>query len=165
MNSLIRWDPFREMYTMRRSMDRLFDDFFNEQSGEWRKPFSWDLALDVVENKDDFVVKASLPGIKPEDLDITYTENTLTIKGETKQETEKEEARYHLRERRYGSFARSITLPRVVIGESIEASYEAGVLTLRLPKSEEIKPKRIAVHSAGTHPVIEGKIADVTNKN
>jgi HSP20 family protein len=165
MNTLIRWDPFREMYTMRRSMDRLFDEFFTGQPDEWSKPLSWDLALDVVENKDDFVVKASLPGIKPEDLDITYNENTLTIKGETKEETEKEEARYHLRERRYGSFARSITLPKGVKGESIEASYDAGVLTLRLPKSEEIKPKRITVHGVGKHPVIEGNVADVTNKN
>jgi HSP20 family protein len=165
MNSLIRWDPFREMVSMRRSMDRLFDDFISEQPGEWGKLLPWDLALDVVENKNDFVVKASLAGIKPEDLDITYNENTLTIKGETSEETEKEEARYHLRERRYGSFSRSISLPRGVKGESIEASYEAGVLTLRLPKSEEIKPKRITVHSASTHPVIEGKIADVANKN
>ncbi|MBN1536153.1 MAG: Hsp20/alpha crystallin family protein [Anaerolineales bacterium] len=165
MNSLIRWDPFREMYAMRRNIDRLFDDFINEEPGEWKRQLSWDLALDVVENKDDFVVKASLPGIKPDDLDITYTENTLTIKGETKEEKEKEEARYHIRERRYGSFTRSITLPRGVRGESIEASYEDGVLTLRLPKSEEIKPKRIAVHSAEKHPMIEGNISDVTNKN
>lgn len=165
MNSLIRWDPFREMYAMRRSMDRLFDDFLREQPDDLGQRFSWDLALDVVEHKDEFVVKASLPGIKPEDLDITYTENTLTIKGETKEETEKEESRYHLRERRYGSFTRSITLPRGVKGESIEAAYDAGVLTLRLPKSEEIKPKRIAVHNAEKHPMIEGNISDVTHKN
>lgn len=165
MNSLIRWDPFREMYTMRRSMDRLFDDFLREQPGDLDQHYSWELALDVVENKDAFVVKASLPGIKPEDLDITYTENTLTIKGETREETEKEESRVHLRERRYGSFTRSITLPKGVNGESVEASYESGVLILRLPKSEEIKPKRIQVRSDEKHPMIEGNIADVTNKN
>ncbi|NMC11970.1 MAG: Hsp20/alpha crystallin family protein [Chloroflexi bacterium] len=165
MNSLIRWDPFREMYSMRRNIDRLFDEFFSEQASDLDKSLSWDLALDVVENKDEFVVKASLPGVKPENVDITYTENTLTIKGETKEETEKKDARYHLRERRYGTFSRTITLPRGVKADSIEATYDAGVLTLRLPKSEEIKPKRIPVHSSGTPQMIEGKIADVKSKN
>lgn len=165
MASIIRWDPFRDMYSMRRSIDRLFDDFFSEQSSDWGKSLNWDLALDVVENKDDFVVKASLPGIKPEDLEITYTDNALTIKGEIKEEEEKEDSQYHLRERRYGTFSRTIALPQGVKADAIEASYDAGVLTLRLPKSEEIKPKRISVKSGGAHKLIEGKIAEVKRKS
>jgi HSP20 family protein len=96
-----------------------------------------------------------VPGIKPEDLDITVTKNTLTIKGEVRQEEEKEEERYHLRERRYGRFARSITLPTSVDADEIEANYENGVLTLRLPKTEEVKPKRIEVKSG--EKLLEGQ--------
>ncbi len=165
MNSLIRWDPFRDMMIMRRSMDRLLESFFGESS-EWNEPVTWGIALDLVEKPDEFIVKASLPGVKPEDVEVTYSENTLTIKGETRQEEEKEDTHYHLRERRYGSFSRSITLPRGVKADAIEASYDAGVLTLHLPKSEEIKPKRIAIRSAESPRMIEGKTKEVaTSKN
>ncbi len=88
-----------------------------------------------------------MPGIDPDDLDITVTKNTLVIKGEMRKEEETEEERYHLRERRYGRFARSITLPTSVDADHIEANYENGVLILYLPKTEEMKPKRIEVHS------------------
>lgn len=160
MNSLIRWDPFRDMMIMRRSMDRLLESFFGESS-EWNEPVTWGVALDLVEKPDEFIVKASLPGVKPEDVEVTYSENTLTIKGETRQEEEKEDTHYHLRERRYGSFSRTITLPRGVKADAIEASYDAGVLTLHLPKSEEIKPKRIAIHSTESPRMIEGKTKEI----
>jgi HSP20 family protein len=114
------------------------------------------LAVDVVENKDDFVVKASIPGINPDDLDVSYSDDTLTIKGEIKSENEYKEDQYHLRERRYGSFARSISLPTKIKGDAIDASYQNGVLTLRLPKAEEVKPKRIAI-KVGDQKMIEGK--------
>ena len=141
---LTRFEPFREMLTLRRAMDRMFDRALDTEPA-WQ-PVTWDLALDVAENKDEFLVKASIPGIHPDDLDITYTDNVLTIKGETKEEKEIKEDQYHLRERRFGSFARSITLPNKIQGDAIEARYEAGVLTLRLPKVEEAKPKKIAIH-------------------
>ena len=141
---LTRYDPFREMLTLRRAMDRMFDRALDTDS-EWQ-PVTWNLALDVAENKDEFLVKASIPGIHPDDLDITYADNVLTIKGETKEEKEIKEDQYHLRERRFGSFARSVTLPNKIQGDAIEARYEAGVLTLRLPKVEEAKPKKIAIH-------------------
>ena len=108
------------------------------------------------------VVKASLPGVDPNDVEITYTNNTLTIKGEVREEQELEDALYHLRERNFGSFARSITLPAGVEPDKIEANYEAGVLTIRLPKAEEIKPKKIAIKAGDVHKVIE---AGVVSKN
>ena len=153
---LTRWDPFREMLSMRRQMDRLFDRALEPSLSE--APM-WDLALDVVENKDDFVVKASLPGINPDDLEITFTDNVLTIKGETREDKEVKEEQYHLRERRYGVFSRSISLPNRIKSDAIAASYDAGVLTLKLPKVEEVKPKRIAINLGGSK-MIEGKSKD-----
>jgi HSP20 family protein len=164
MSSIIRWDPFREMLNLRREMDRLFDNTFFGPDFNWAQPAAWDLALDVAENDDEIIVKASIPGINPDDLEVTYTENTLTIKGEVKAEEEKEGSKYHLRERRYGTFMRSISLPVGVKADSIQANYEAGVLTLHLPKSEEVKPKRIAVKT-GTPQMIEAKVKDIAHKN
>lgn len=158
MNNISRWDPFRDLLTMRGAMDRLLDSSLGEQ-GEWSKP-EWALPLDVTENENEYVVKASIPGMKPEDLDITYNNNMLTIRGETKSEEEKEDTRYHLRERRFGSFSRSITLPTSVNAGKIKASYDAGVLTLQLPKAEESKPRRIQIQSGGGQKVIEGKVSN-----
>jgi HSP20 family protein len=152
---LTRWDPFQEMLNLRRTVDRLFDNA--SQDHDWAQSTSWGLAVDVVENKDDFIVKASVPGINPDDLDISYVEDTLTIKGEIKSENEVKENQYHLRERRYGTFSRSITLPTKIKGDAIEASYQNGVITLRLPKAEEVKPKRIAI-KVGDQKMIEGKV-------
>jgi HSP20 family protein len=163
MFNIIRRDPFREMASMRRMMDRFFDDTLFDQDWESMAGFSGALPLDVEEKDDEFVVSASLPGINPDDLDITYTGSTLTIKGEFKEEKE-EKGRYHLRERRYGSFARSITLPSTMKADKIDASYEAGVLKLRLPKAEEAKPKRIPIKT--TLPkMIEGKVREIASKN
>jgi len=167
MNSLIRRDPFREMMTLRSAMDRLFDTAFMGEPGEpgeWSS-FADTLPLDVSETEDEYLVKASIPGIKPDDLEITYNSKTLTIKGEFKAEQEKEDVHYHLRERRYGAFARSLTLPAAVISDAIEAKYEAGVLTLKLPKTEEVKPKKITVRSIEAPSMIEGKVKEVASKN
>lgn len=167
MSNLTRWDPFREMWSLRNMMDRMMDRWMEPSwsaTTDWQ-PASWSLALDVAETDDDFVVKASLPGINPDDLEITYNNNLLTIKGEVKEEKDVDEQRYHLRERRYGSFSRSLTLPSTIKAEAIEASYEAGVLTLHLPKAEEAKPKRIPVHSVQAPQMIEGKVKDIAHKN
>jgi HSP20 family protein len=152
---LTRWDPFQEMLNLRRTVDRLFDNASSDH--EWAQPTLWGLSVDMVENKDDFIIKASLPGINPEDLDISYSDDTLTIKGEVKSDNEVKENQYYLRERRYGSFARSITLPTKIKGDAIEASYQNGVVTLRLPKAEEVKPKRISI-KVGDQKMIEGKV-------
>jgi HSP20 family protein len=148
------------MLAIRNTMERMLDSAVTGTST--LQPATLGLALDVAENENEFVVKASLPGIYLNDLEITYSNNTLTIKGEVREEQELEEARYHLRERSYGSFARSITLPAGVEADKIEANYEAGVLKLRLPKAEEIKPKRIAIKAGDGHKMIE---AGVVSKN
>jgi HSP20 family protein len=159
MNSPTRFDPFREMMTLRSAMDRLFDSAFLSPSSVWQGTAFQELALDVVETEDEYVVKASIPGINPDDLELTFAENTLTLKGEVKAEEEKEGTRYHLRERRTGTFTRSITLPSGIKADEIEANYEAGMLNIHLPKVEEVKPKRIAVSgtSGQRQHVIEAK--------
>ena len=151
---LTRWDPFQELITLRNAVDRLFDTSIVPSSGS-QQPSTWGLALDVVEEEDEFLVKAPVPGINPDDLEITFTDNVLTIQGETKAEEEKDEGSYHLRERRYGSFSRSISLGSHITADKIQANYENGVLILHLPKAEEVKPKRISIKPA---KMIEGKV-------
>lgn len=153
---LTRWDPFQDMLKLRNAVDRMFEDVYSGDRGMIRSS-SWGLALDVAENEDEFIAKASLPGMKADDIDITYTENTLTIKGEIQEDKEINESQYHMRERRSGTFSRSITLPSKVKTEGIEANYENGVLTVHMPKAEEVKPKRIAIKASPK--VIEGKIS------
>ena len=144
MRMIVRRDPMlREMAAWRNAMNRLFED--TAELGLWDRSEAWALALDVAETEDSFLVKASIPGINPEDLEITLTDNVLTIKGEIEESSELEEAQWHMRERRFGSFQRSITLPTPVDANAIEATYEDGVLSLNVPKVEEVKPKRIEV--------------------
>lgn len=157
-----RWDPFREMMVLRNPVDRVVDGELALAPESW-KSFNWSVALDVVESEDEYLVKASVPGINPEDLEITYEDNRLTIKGEVKEESEVNEARYHLRERRYGSFSRSIKMPTGIDSDKIEANYEKGVLELHLPKIEEVKPKKIAIKTSSTK-VIDADSTDVKNK-
>jgi HSP20 family protein len=140
------------MMSLRNEMNRLFEQAFEGGSlGPWQSSTNWGLALDVAEKDDAFLVTASVPGLKPDDLDITITDNVLTIKGETKSDETIEEEQYHLRERRFGSFGRSISLPVTVDADNVEANYEDGILTLTLPKAEEARPHRIAIkaHSNG----------------
>jgi HSP20 family protein len=147
MSSLIRWDPFREGVSLRTAMDRLFDDSLIRPDA-WLVPASFaDLAVDVYETKDDVVVKAALAGVKPEDAEITITGNTLQIRGESKEENEVKEENYIRKERRYGSFSRTVTLPEGLKNDKAEATFEHGMLTLRIPKSEESKPKTIKVRA------------------
>ena len=157
---LTRWDPYREMMLIRNRMDRRLNHELAMAPSSW-KSIKWGIALDVAESDDDFMVKASLPGINPDDLEITFNDNQLTIKGDVKEDTELDEAHYHLRERRYGAFTRSIKLPSGIESDKIEAKYDDGVLKLRLPKAEEVKPKRIAINN-GSSKVID---AEAVNKN
>ena len=157
MTKIIRWNPYREMMILRNAMDRLVDSDNLDISARLQ-PRNWGLALDVSENEDAFLVEASLPGFNPEDLQITYDSNVLTIKAEVKEEEEKkdEQRRYYLRERRYGNFCRSLSLPSTIDADAIEAGFKDGVLTLTLPKVEEAKPKRIEVKSVDAAKMIEG---------
>ncbi len=146
MTNITRWEPYRELATMRQMLDRFFEDDFTRFPSLWeRRPDTMSLALDVAEKDDAFIVKASVPGVPAEDVEVTLTDNVLTIKGEMKADKEINEENYHLRERRFGSFVRSVTLPTAVDADKIEAVNENGVLTLTLPKAEAVKPKKIEV--------------------
>jgi len=144
MTTLTRWEPIRELATLRNAMDRAFGEAF-EFPRQWERQATWGPALDVVEKDDSYIVKASVPGVAPEDVEITLTDNVLMIKGETKEDKEGNQENYHVRERHYGSFVRSITLPTTVEADKVEAVNEHGVLILTLPKSEAVKPKKITV--------------------
>jgi HSP20 family protein len=146
--SLMRFDPERELLSLRDAMNRLMEESFvlpsivGEVRGSGR---SWGLAVDMVETNDQLVVKASVPGVKPEDLDVTVQGETLTIRGEAKEESEGQQGRYYVRERRQGSFSRTVTLPYPIQNDKVEASFENGVLTLTLPRAESVKPRAIKV--------------------
>ncbi len=143
--SMSRWEPFKEMMTLRQAMDRLFEDSFV------RAPRGFDggnnyLPLDIYTTKDAVVIRASVPGVKPDDVEITVEGSTVTIHGETK--VPQEEGTFLLQEQRYGAFSRSIDLAIPVQPDKAEAKFENGVLTLSIPKAEEIKPKVIRVKAA-----------------
>lgn len=154
MTSLMRWDPFRDFMTLRNAMDRLFEEAFAAPT-RWALPSQgWGLALDLIEEENEFVVKAAVPGMRPEDLDVSLSADVLTIRGETKAEQETKEERYHIRERHFGSFTRSVRLPAPVDADNVAATYENGVLTVRIPKAEQVRPRKIAVQ---TPKVIEAQ--------
>lgn len=147
MRNVARWEPAVESVSLREMMNRLFEDSFV-------RPPTWvteahgprTLPIDLRETPDDFIVSASVPGVKPEELDITVTGETLQIKGKTKAQSEAKDANFIRKERHYGSFYREIALPAEVQSGKAEATFEHGVLTLKLPKAEEVKPKRIKVN-------------------
>jgi HSP20 family protein len=144
MSNLTRWEPVREMMTLREAMDRLFDDAFtrpiNLRDGGWTSP-----AVDMYQTDDEVVVRAALPGFKADEVQINVTGDVLTLRGETKHEEEKKERAWHIREHRWGSFERSIALPTEVTADKAVADFENGILTITLPKAEEVKPKTITV--------------------
>jgi HSP20 family protein len=138
--------PFRDFDRMRKEMDHLWNSFF--ESGLRRRTeggMEWIPSLDVSETKNELVVKAEVPGLDPKDIDISLSDGLLTIRGEKKQEKEEKEANYHLVERSYGSFTRSVQLPKEIQSEKISASYKNGILKITLPKSEEAKKKEVKI--------------------
>jgi HSP20 family protein len=141
MATLVRWDPFREVTSLRDEVNRLFSRTLGDsQSGS-----VWSPPVDVFDNKDEIVLKAELPGLGPDDIDIEVDDNVLTIKGERKFEEKVEEGRFYRLERAYGSFSRSLTLPQGVKADQISADFEGGVLQVRVPKADEVRPRKIAV--------------------
>jgi len=156
---LVRWEPMRELAVMREAMDRFWEDGYVwpfravMPSGEAVVPM-----VDLYETPEEVVVKATLPGVKPEDLDINITGNTLAIKGGTKEEHETREGKYYRKECYYGNFARSLTIPNGLKADKAEANLENGVLTLTIPKAEDVKPKAIKVK---TKQLAEGKKAEI----
>jgi HSP20 family protein len=159
MADLIRRDPIREMLSWNRAMERMLGSLYDDGELGFGEPFNLRMPLDVIENDEEFVVKADVAGIDPENIEITYTDNNLSIKGEVvdEREEESEEGRYHLRERRYGTFSRTISMPGTVDVDAIQAETQNGVLQIHLPKKEEVKPRRIEIGGGSKKNVIEGK--------
>ena len=134
---------------LRREMDRVFEDFFAPRAW-WGRLWQgeWTPAVDVAETPEQITVKAELPGIDPKEIDISLTGDILTIKGEKKSEREEKKENYHLMERNYGSFSRSLALSAAVNADQIEAKFEKGVLTITCPKKEPVTPKTIEIETA-----------------
>jgi HSP20 family protein len=145
-HELMEWRPFREISRLRGEMDRLWDDYFGSGRRGLR-PLTPEFApaVDVKETDTEIVVKAEVPGIDAKDINISVTGDVLTIKGEKKSEREEKEENYHLVERSYGSFSRSLVLSAAVDLDKIEAKYDKGVLTVTCPKKEAVKPKPIEI--------------------
>ena len=142
--TLVRWDPFRELTTLQNRMNRLFGDTLSHEAAE-NSYRSWMPAVDIFERGDDLVLRAELPGVNKDELDLRVEGNVLTLHRERKRDDSVSEESYHRVERSYGSFTRSFTLPNTVDATRIEASYRDGILEVVLPKAEDAKPKRIEV--------------------
>jgi len=145
MSNLIRWEPAREMMTLREAMDHLFDDAFTRPltlRDGWTGSMP---AIDMYQTDNEIVVKAALPGIKADEVQINISGEVLTVKGETKRTEEKNDKAWHIRAQRWGAFERSVGLPTAVVADKAKAEFENGVLTITLPKSEEVKPKIINI--------------------
>jgi HSP20 family protein len=158
--ALIRWEPVRELHTMQNEMNRLFNAFFDAPSqgngGQTTTVRRWIPAMDVVETEDHFVLRADLPGLSENDVKIELEDNVLTIAGERKAEHEQQGEGYYRVERAFGSFSRSLTLPEGVDAERIQASFNSGVLEVRIPKPEQHKPRKVQISLGGATNTIEG---------
>lgn len=147
-----RWEPLGDFMSLRQAMDRLFEDSVIRTPAA---PAAY-VPFDIYETADSVVVKAHLPGWRPEDVDITITGDVLTIKGQYSAESPVEDATWHVRETRQGSFSRTITLPARMKTDEASADFEHGVLTLSIPKADEVKPRQIKVSPRAT---VEGSAA------
>jgi HSP20 family protein len=143
--ALVPWKPFEDLGTLRHEMDRLLERFFGDPSGGERPLGTWTPRTDVKETKDNLIITAELPGLEAKDVDVAISGDMLTIKGEKKEEKEEKDEHHHVVERSYGAFSRIVRLPATVAADRIKASFKSGVLTVTLPKTEEAKPKAIAV--------------------
>jgi HSP20 family protein len=147
-DTLVRWDPFRDLVSIQDELNRLFGRTYT--GGEALRPTaagSWMPAMDVYETGDTIVAKLELPGIEPGDVEVAVEDSTLTVSGKREFESETNEDNYHRVERRYGSFSRSISLPQIADVEKVNARFDKGVLQIEVPKSERAKPKKIEIEA------------------
>jgi HSP20 family protein len=154
MATITRWDPFHDVLSLREAMSQLMEESFVRPTAATGNGRQYMPALDLSETQESYVVEAVLPGLQPEDVEVTVENNQLTIKGETRRETEDTQRTYHRVERSFGAFQRTIGLPTTVKADAIQASLENGVLRLEIPKAEEIKPRKISV-MGGTPKALE----------
>ena len=148
-----RWNPFRDLRQMDETMNRLWRGFGGVPAGTE----DWNISLDVVQRGDEVTVKASVPGVKPDTIDLAIEDNILTIRAERKPDFEDEQSVYLVRERPVGSFYRALRLPETIDANKVQSTYENGVLTITLPKAEEKKKKQIKIQVTGGTKTIEAK--------
>jgi HSP20 family protein len=159
--ALVRWEPVRELTSIQNEMNRLFNTFFDTPTtGSGGNGGSslrrWIPAMDLVETDEHFVLKADLPGLTEADVNVELEDNVLTISGERKAEHEDKREGYVRVERAFGTFRRSLTLPEGINAEAVQASFENGVLEVRIPKPEERKPRKVAIQVGERPAAIEG---------
>ncbi len=144
--AIIRWDPYRDLVTLRDRMNRLFEDMSGPKSEEKdNMPSAWAPSVDIYESENEVVMAAEIPGVDEKDVEIKVEDNNLTLRGERKFEKETKEENYHRIERSYGSFFRSFALPSYIDQDRIEAEHENGVLKIRMPKRAELKPRQVKI--------------------
>jgi HSP20 family protein len=156
--TIVRWEPLRELGSLQNEMNRLFNSVFDTPApggnggGTMRR---WMPAMDLVETDESFVLRADLPGLSEEDIKIEFEDGTLTVSGDRKAEHESKNEGYYRVERAFGAFSRSLTLPQGIDPEAVTASFDRGVLEVRIPKPEQRKPRRIEIGGAAQQ-TIEG---------
>jgi HSP20 family protein len=156
--TIVRWEPFREISSLQSEMNRLFNAAFDTPSGSQAR--RWAPPMDLLETEDQFVLRADLPGMGESDVKIELEDNVLTLSGERKSEHETNGEGFHRVERAFGSFSRSLTLPRGVDPEGVAANFDRGVLEVRIPKPEQRKPRRIEISGGDAEPrTLEGASA------
>jgi HSP20 family protein len=144
--ALVRWEPVRELDALQSEMNRLFDGFFGAGRGtNGTRARRWIPAMDLVESEDHLVLRADLPGMSEDDIEIEIKDGVLTVSGERKSEQEHKDEGYYRVERAFGSFSRSLTLPDGVSADQVSANFDKGVLEVRIPKPEERKPQRVQI--------------------
>jgi HSP20 family protein len=158
--ALARWEPARELTSLQTDMNRLFNSFLDTTTaGNGDTARRWIPAMDVVETDEHFVLKADLPGLAEDDVHVEVEDNVLTVSGERKAEHEDKRDGYVRVERSYGSFRRSLSLPEGVDPEAVSATFDKGVLEVRIPKPEQRKPRRVAIQVGDSPAAIEGSAA------
>ena len=145
--NIVRWDPFEEVGTLRRSMDRMLDEFFTRRPGRDGRDqaLEWEPAVEMFETDQAVVVRAEMPNIDPKTVDVTVTDGALTLRGETRHEEEHKGRNYFRRELRAGAFTRTLPLPTEVKSAEAKATYKDGVLEVKIPKSERVRPTSVKV--------------------
>jgi HSP20 family protein len=142
--SVARWEPFRDVSDIQQEVNRLFDSFFGRPAMQATERM-WVPPVDMYETKDDLHVSFELPGVREKEVNVSITNDVLSVKGERKWDTEIKDEGYHRVERVYGKFERAVPLPMPVQADKVKATYRDGVLEIRLPKAEEVKPKEIKI--------------------
>ena len=158
--AIVRWEPLRELTTLQNEMNRLFGTVFDAPAqGNGGTLRRWMPAMDLVETADHFVLRADLPGMSEEDVNIEVEDRVLTVSGERKTDHTENKDGYHRVERAFGSFSRSLTLPEGVDAEAVSANFDKGVLEVQIPKPEQRKPRKISIGVGGTPKTIDTESA------